>query len=182
MKKSILVLLLLIPAFLFCQVKLVSTKINNDISLKIPTDFIIMASRDRINKFVSSKIPLIVYTSMDKEINFSVNTNIIQWSDGDEITLRNFYKASFEALFDEVEYIRDTIEDISGQTFIIFEFVSSLKDENVFVGRITIRNYTYIQYTSYEGQVLLFNFGCNASLMNQWQSVAEEIMQSVSIK
>lgn len=105
----------------------------------------------------------------------------MQWVDSDDEMIYGFYKASIQSMFDEVEFIQDEIKEINGKKFIVFEFVSSLKSENAFSSKSS-RNYTYIQYTSYNDQVLLFNLGCKARLMNQWKPVANEIMNSIKVK
>ena len=141
-----------------------------------------MTDGERIDKFVSSRTPLGVYTSEDRTIDLGINTNVMPWIKGDEEKLRSFYKGTYETLFTEVEYFQDTIKEINGRKFIVFEFLSTLKEENAFSGPSVERNYTYIQYTSYKDQVLLFNFGCKPRLMQQWKPTAKEMMESVKIK
>lgn len=181
MKKIICLGILLNTTFLFAQEKMVKHQINDDISYQVPASFALMSSGDRIQKFVSSREPLAMHSSIDREIDFGVNWNPMQWIAGDEEMIYGFYKASIQSMFDEVEFIQDDIKEINGKKFLVFEFISSLKSENAFSSKSS-RNYTYIQYTSYNDQVLLFNFGCKARLMNQWKPVANEIMNSVKVK
>lgn len=141
-----------------------------------------MSEGERLDKFVSSRTPIAVYTSEDRTVDFGINTNIMPWVDGDEEKLRSFYKGTYETLFDEVEYFQDTVKEINGKKFIVFEFVSSLEEENAFSGTKNARYYSYIQYTSYNNQILLFNFGCKPRQLNEWQSVAGEMMESVKVK
>lgn len=181
MKKYICIGLFFNAAILFSQGKMVKHQINNDISYQAPESFTLMSSGDRIQKFVSSREPLAMHSSVDREVDFGVNWNPMQWIDGDEEMIYGFYKASINSMFDEVEFIQDVIKEVNGKKFVVFEFVSSLKSENAFSSKSS-RNYTYIQYTSYNDQVLLFNFGCKARLMSQWQPVAQSIMNSVKVK
>jgi hypothetical protein len=181
MKKSLLPLFLLASVWSIAQEKMVKHQINDDISYQVPESFTLMSSGDRIQKFVSSREPLAMHSSMDREIDFGVNWNPMQWMDGDEEMIYGFYKASIQSMFDEVEFVQDGIKEINGKKFVVFEFISSLKSENAFSNKSS-RNYTHIQYTSYNDQVLLFNFGCKARLMNQWKPVANEIMNSIKVK
>ena len=158
------------------QEKLVKTKVNEDISMLIPETFNSMSDGERISKFVSSRTPIAVYTSEDRTVDFGINSNIMPWIEGDEEKLRNFYKGTYETLFDEVNYLQDTIR------MIVFEFVSSLEEENAFSGTKKTSYYSYIQYTSYNDQILLFNFGCKPRQMRDWQSVAMQMMESVKVK
>ncbi|WP_370089176.1 hypothetical protein [Ekhidna sp.] len=182
MKKFICIGLFFNAAIIFSQDKMVRHQINEEISYEVPSSFVLMSSGVRKQKYVSAREPLAMHSSMDREVDLGVNWNQMQWMDGEEETIYGFYKASIQSMFDEVEFIQDEIKEVNGKKFIVFEFISSLKSENAFSETKSSRNYTYIQYTSYNNQVLLFNFGCKARLMNQWQPVAAEIMNSVKVK
>ncbi len=164
------------------QEKLIKTKVNDDITMLIPETFNSMSDGERISKFVSSRTPIAVYTSEDRTIDFGINSNIMPWIEGDEEKLRNFYKGTYETLFDEVNYLQDTVRMINGKKFIVFEFVSSLEEENAFSGTKRTSYYSYIQYTSYNDQILLFNFGCKPRQMSDWQAIAGQMMESVKVK
>jgi hypothetical protein len=162
--------------------KLTPIKIGEHISLKIPEEFVNMSNQDRMELVASSKVPLGMFSTQSQEVTLGINDNIMQWTQQDTKVVYGFYKASINAMFDEIEFIQDTIREINGREFIVFEFVSTIRDENVFSSKSASRNYTYIQYTSYNDQVLLFNFGCPARLKFEWEDRAEEIMKSVRIK
>ena len=167
---------------ILAQEKLVKTKVNEDISMLIPATFNSMSDGERISKFVSSRTPIAVYTSEDRTIDFGINTNIMPWIEGDEEKLRSFYKGTYETLFDEVNYLQDTIRMINGKKFIVFEFVSTLEEENAFSGTKKSSYYSYIQYTSYNDQILIFNFGCKPRQMRDWQPAAMQMMESIKVK
>lgn len=166
----------------YAQDKMVKHQINDEITYMVPDNFRLMSSNDRIQKFVSAREPLAMHSTEDRQVDLGVNWNPMQWTDEDTQTVYGFYKASIQSLFDNVEFIQDEIKEVNGQEFIVFEFVSSLKSDNAFSGPKSSRYYTYIQYTSYNNQVLLFNFGCKARLMSSYQSVARDIMDSVTIE
>ena len=167
---------------LSAQEKLVNTKVSDDITMKLPESFVSMTDGERIEKFVSSKTPIGMYSSEDRTADLGINTNVMPWIEGDEEKLRSFYKGTFQTLFDQVEYLQDTVKTINGKKFIVFEFVSTLKEENAFSGDKVAKNYSYIQYTSYQGQILLFNFGCKPRQMQKWQEVIKASMESIKIK
>ncbi|MEP0985403.1 hypothetical protein [Ekhidna sp.] len=181
MNKIVFLLLTIFSTFLYSQEKMTKYQINEDISYIIPESFTLMSQGDRIQKFVSSREPLAMHSSIDREVNFGVNWNPMQWIAGDEEMIYGFYKASIQSMFDKVEFIQDEIKEINGKKFIVFEFIGSLQSENAFSSKSS-RSYTYIQYTSYNDQVLLFNLGCKARLMSQWQPIATEVMNSVKVK
>lgn len=181
MRVSFLTILLSIAFFTEAQ-KLTTVKVGEDISLRIPDNFINMSTEDRFAKFASSKVPLAMYTSEQRNVDLGVNDNNMQWTKDDTKVVYGFYKASLQNLFDEIEFIQDTITMINGKEFIVFEFESVVKDDNAFSSKKGLKNYTYIQYTSYNEQVLLFNFGCRARFKNEWEGVAKDIMKSVKVK
>ena len=181
MKISLLSLVLLFPLLAISQEKMEKHEINEEISYMVPTSFVLMSSSDRIRKFVSAREPLAMHSTVDREVDLGINWNPMRWTSSDNEMVYGFYKASIQSMFDNVEFIQDEIKEVNGKKFIVFEFVSTLKSENAFSGTKSSRYYTYIQYTSYNNQVLLFNFGCKARLMSTYQSVAKDIMNSVKI-
>ncbi len=181
MRISILLILLLIGVSASSQ-KLFPVDINEEISMKISSEFVNMSNKDRMEKIASSKIPFATFSTESQDATLSINDNPMQWTSQDTEVVYGFYKASVNALFDEIKFIQDGIKEINGREFIVFEFVSTVRDDNVFSSGRGERNYTYIQYTSFNDQVLLFNFGCPARLQFEWEDVAEEMMQSVKIK
>ena len=181
MRITIVLTLLFAGLNVFPQ-KLIPVKVGEEISIKISSEFVNMSNKDRMEKIASSKIPLATYSTESQEVTLSVNDNPMQWTSRDTEVVYGFYKASVNALFDEVQFIQDGVKEINGRDFIVFEFVSTVRDDNVFSSSKGERNYTYIQYTSYKDQVLLFNFGCPARLQLEWGDVAKEMMQSVRIK
>ena len=155
---------------------------EEEISLKVPEQFRNMSDQDRMKKSYSSKVPLAFFANESQEVTLGINYNIMRWTEKDTDLVYGFYKASINNLFDEIEFMRDEITEINGRQFIVFEFVGSVTDENTFVSKGSQKNYHYIQYTSWNNQVLIFNLGCRSRYMGQWQPMAEEIMQSVKIK
>lgn len=178
----ILFVLLLSPFISFGQEKFIKKEIADFIQIRIPESFINMGSNERIRKYVSNKAPLAVFTSEDRFADLGVNLNPMQWTEKDTKTVYGFYKASINSLFDEITFIQDTIKKINNKEFIVFEFESVLRDDNVFKSNSGAKNYTYIQYTSYNNQVLLFNFGCPGRQKQRYEKVAQKIMESVVIK
>ena len=155
---------------------------EESISIKVPTSFISMTDQDRMRQVYSSKVPLAMYANETQEVLLGVNYNIMQWTEKDTELIYGFYKASVNNLFDEVTFIQDEIKEINGRTFIVFEIIGTIKGDNPFSSKAAERNYSYIQYTSWDDQVLLFNFSCKARFKNQWASTAKEVMESIKIK
>lgn len=155
---------------------------DEKISLKVPDEFILMTDQDRMRKVYSTKVPLAMYTNDSQEVTFGINYNVMQWTENDTEMIYGFYKASINNLFDTTVFIQDEIKEINGRKFLVFEFTGTIENDNAFSSRGPQKNYSYIVYTSWNDQVLLFNFSCKARLMNQWKEVADYMMNSIKIK
>lgn len=185
MKKSIIALFLLAIATIgFTQnKKLKKQQIAELIEMKIPENFMEMNNSERLKTFVTANQPLGVFTSMDRQAYLNINRNKLKWAPNDLKMLQDFYKASIRSMFEKVTFIQEGIQEINGKKYVVFEFVSSLKeDDNAFSAKKAFKNYNYILYTLYKGSTLVFNFGCRDKFKPLWQATAKEMMNSVKIK
>lgn len=182
--KKIIALLFILIAFQSVSQTYSTVKVGPEekISFKIPSSMTSMTDQDRMSKIYSSKVPLAMYADDNQEATFGVNYNTMQWTERDTEMIHGFYEASINNLFDKVTFTKNEIKEINGKDFIIFEFIGEIQDDNVFSAKSSPKSYSYIVYTSWKDQVLLFNFSCKARLSNQWNGVAKEIIESIKIK
>lgn len=164
------------------SMNLVKVGPDEKISVKIPSSLTNMTDEDRMSRVYSTKVPLAMYSNETQEVTFGVNYNIMKWTESDTDLIYGFYKASINNLFDKVDFIQDEIKMINGKEFIIFELVGEIQDDNAFSTKASQKSYSYIAYTSWKDQVLLFNFSCKARLSNQWSNTANDIIESIKIK
>jgi len=179
---SAFLIICLSSAAITAQVSLKRQKVTKEISMEIPESFTPMTQQELYSKFISDRMPIAMYTSADKRADLGINENSSTWVGKDLKILREFYKSNITNLFTKVEFIQDDIQEIGGRQFVVFEFVSTLVDENSIGDVNTISKYSYIQYTIRDNKVLLFNFSCPAMLKRQWQETASTMMNSVKIK
>ncbi|WP_421875554.1 hypothetical protein [Marinoscillum sp.] len=167
----------------FAQTNLNRIKIGKEISMEIPEAFHEATPAEIIQKNVSARTPLAMYTDYNSKVDIVVNETTNTWQGGDLEVIMSLYKASVVNLFDEIEFIQEGIQEVAGRQYIVFEFTSVVSDQNDTFGTgVSIAKYTYIQYTLHKNKILLFNFTCPRRVQNQWQNTAREIMQSVRIK
>ena len=165
------------------QYQLKRTKVNDHISMDIPEDFRALEQGEIIQKNISSRPPIAMYTDYNQQIDVVVNETSNTWQGGDYEVIKSLYKSTIANLFTEIEFIQEGIVEKAGRKFIVFEFISRVTDEDATFGSgVAIAKYTYIQYTLYQDKILLFNFTCPAKQQNQWQKSAHEIMNSVRVK
>ncbi len=186
MKQVLIIFLIMVLSgnshFTIAQQVLKKTEINKDITVDLPESFILMSRAERINKYVSSGEPLVMYTSKDRNIDFGVNLTNMGWASDDLELLKQFYISGIRNLYTEVEFFQQEVREINGRDFIVLEFVSKVTDEdNVFGGSGSTSKYTYIQYTLLNNQVMLFNFSAPAFFRDRWQQTARQMMESVKI-
>jgi hypothetical protein len=151
--------------------------------MEIPISFVPMGQGDRVNKYVSSRVPIAMYTSVDRQIDLGINENSSTWAATDFEILKDFHRANILNLFDEVDFIQEDIREIGGQKFVVYEFVGRITDEDRTVGeRNYVSRYNYIMYTIRNNKVLLFNFTCPTRFQSSWEDTAREMMESVRLK
>ena len=181
--KKVLVLLPLILVFSsFQKIKYVKTKINDDISISLPADFVMMDETELNRRFVSAKKPLAMFTDYARTVELGVNMAYSRWRPDDLDIMKSFYKSNIMGLYDEVNFLQEGIENINGRDFAVFEFVSVIRDDDdtAFRPRATAK-FTRIQYTIVNYKTVLFNFTCDARQKDQWIPIARHIMSSVKI-
>jgi len=164
------------------QYKLVKVKIDKNISVKLPADFLPVPEADIGSKYISYRSPIALYSNSTKEVDFSLNLSLTKWQSSDLELVQSFYKSNIANLFDNIEFFSEHIEEINDRKYIVFEFISSISEtQSVLRQGATIKKYYYIQYTLMEGHAFVFSFSSPQRTMNEWRSVAGEIMHTVKI-
>ncbi len=180
--KQFLILFLSLSFFTFQSVKFVKTKVNDKITLLLPQDFIPMSPDDLSNKYVSSKTPLATFTDFNRSVDLGINVAYSRWNEEDLDIMQSFYKSNIMGLYDEVNFIKEEIEDINGRNFAVFEFVSSVNDEEgTTITQSSISKFVRIQYAIVNGKTVLFNFSCPARQKEKWSPIARQVLESVKI-
>ena len=163
------------------QEKLVKRKISAHINLKVPISFVTMSEDDMRQRVPSYRKSLALYTDVDRLVELGVNRSYSVWQEGDYEMIYDVYKSSILQLFDDVEFIQEEITQIKKRPFVVFEFISKVYgDKDTSSGPVV--KYTYIQYTVFESQTVVFSFNCPKFQMEKWQATANLIMNSVVIK
>jgi len=168
---------------LFQSVPLVKVKVDDNITVSLPEDFQRLSEAEVNLKYISSKQPVAVYSDRSKVVDFSVNVAFSKWRPEDLEMMRGFYKSNIMGLYDEVQFINESVEEINDRKYVVFEFVSTVRaDEDEILNTESISKYTYIQYAIVNYKTVLFHFNCPYLIKDQWSNVAGDIMQTVRIK
>jgi hypothetical protein len=165
------------------QDKLVKTRISENITAKLPADFYLLPPDELQNKSISYRMPIAYYTNSSQEVDFSVNNSASRWQEQDLGLIKELYRSNILNLFDDVEFINETIEEINNRNYVVFEFFGTvLPGESLFRQENPERKYYYIQYTLRDYQIYIFTFFAPVRQKDQWASTASAIMHSIKIK
>jgi hypothetical protein len=174
--------LVLLSSIIAQQTKYVKTKVHEGITIALPQEFSPMDEQELNRKFMGGKPPVAAFSDYSKTIDLGVNIAYSRWNEEDLRIMKSFYKANILGLYDEVEFLTESIEDINGRKFAVFEFVSTVNDvEGTTINQNSISKFIRIQYAIVKGKTVLFNFSCPARVREQWAPIARQTLQSVKI-
>jgi hypothetical protein len=184
MRKTIFFLFISIMLWAFQEpAKLVKTKINDQISARLPENFQPVSEQDLRAKYVSYRQPIALYTSPDRQADFSVNVSVNQWQQFDLPLVKDFYKASLSTLYSDIRLLKEETTEIDGHPAAIFEFIGTVEGEESAIRQTNqISKYTYIAYVLVNGKVAVFSFTAPASQQRNRAATVAEIMDSLKIK
>ncbi|WP_192823101.1 hypothetical protein [Rufibacter sp. LB8] len=181
--KFLLVVLLLLPGFMaFAPPKLKKVTVAKNITLSIPQTFEIMPDDGIAREYPAARKPLGVYTSPDGQVDISVNQRPSTFPTNDIAVLKDFYKASIQRMFTEVQFLTEGKQTINGREYLVYEFVSTVRDERKSRNLAPVRKYTMIQYTFLKDQMVIFSFNAPVALQKEWQATAQAVMASANVK
>ena len=96
--------------------------------------------------------------------------------------VQQFYKTSINSKYTDVKFIREEIKKIRKQDYVIFEFTSTVRDEDRKTNRLApIRRYTIVQYTIFNEKLLIFTVNVPIDLKEAWEKSANKIMESIKV-
>lgn len=165
------------------DVKLEKVQVNKSLRLSLPKDFMLMPEQEIRAKYISYRDPLAIYTNQSRTVDLGINLSVTHWEPNDLEIMQQFYENSIQALYTEVDFLKKDIESVDGIRFAVFEFISTVIDEESIVNRSpAISKYTLIYYGIVNNKTILFNFTCPANEKDTWQNTAHAIMNSIQIK
>lgn len=165
------------------QVKLNKTKVNEHITVSLPEAFFPMSNSDLAQRFPSVRQPIGAYTNMERLVDFSIKQSASQWRESDFEMAKGFFKASLVNLYDRTKILKEEIKEINGHKFIVFEMETRIEGDRYSLDKKDpLRSYVYIQYLIINGKTLVFAFTSPVHMKDEWQPVAEEIMNSLKVK
>lgn len=162
-------------------INLKKVTIAKRVTVSLPEEFTALPDEGIAAKYPAARKPLGVFSSKNGQVDFSVNEKPTTFIAKDLPLVKDIYKASIMRTFSEVQFIREEIKEIDKKQMIVFEFVSTLKDENPNSNKAPIKKYTIVQYYLKGGKVMIFTFNAPTQLKDKWQETANKVMNSIKV-
>jgi hypothetical protein len=155
----------------------------NTFQFEIPVDFFQMSEADKSAKLESYRRSIAAYTDRNRETDFGINRAFSKFQEEDLSLLQEFYRSTIMNLYNVVSFEQDTIREINGRRFVVFEFDSEVNDdERTFSRGQKIQKYAYVMYTIVNDNTVVLNFQSPLREKRRWKDTARQIMNSVVIK
>ncbi len=181
MKKIVLFVSMVLLGFV--PIKLIKTKINNDITVSLPPTLVPMTPEDIVLRYPSVRAPLGAFTNLNRDTDFSVNISATQWPDADLQLAGKFFKSGIYNLYDRVDIISEGTHLVNKKKFIFLEFESRINGNKLKEGeRQPMFRYSYVQYYVEKGRTLVFAFNCAKDHRPEWQETVRAMMKTIKIK
>jgi hypothetical protein len=182
MKYFLIFFTLLVLLAGFAAPKFKTVNITKEISVSLPQDFTVMPDDAIASKYPSPRKPLAAYTSPNRLVDFVLTERPSMFHKDDLKMVQQFYKTSINSKYTDVKFIREEIKKIRKQDYVIFEFTSTVRDEDRKTNRLApIRRYTIVQYTIYNEKLLIFTVNVPIDLKEAWEKSANKIMESIKV-
>ena len=197
MKKYVLIALTIL-LFSFIQGDFVSTKISSHVSMDLAKELVLVPLNDVDLKYSKQNAPMAVYETTDQDIKLVVrlikeaedttskkmfkNPEASKAQTKDIVLEKMFKKSSIASKFDAVTFTKDTIQEINGNEFIVFEYNAEASGVDAKEVEIKTETYVYYQICYIKNKTYIFNFYCPKDRQAEWQSKAILMMNSVKIR
>ena len=160
------------------DLELKNVRINEFITMDVPTSFAIMDDDQLAARYPSGRKPLMMFTSADQAVNLGVNGTNQAWEQNDIKILADFQKANIRSLYENVQFTREEQVKQGKKEFYVFEFIADNAGGKLNAKQ---RQYYFLMYCIVRKQVFVLNFNCPDVQKMQWQPYAQKIMKSVRV-
>lgn len=154
------------------NVVLVKTSLLSDlISIDLPDDFVIMPDDIADIKYPTNK-PTLIYTNEDTTINVAFNHTDQAVLEQEMAWTKLNMTQELISLVSNAEWIKDDIININGKIVGIIEFITPALDTDI---------YNLMFMLELDGRLLLGTINIVKEMMDEWQSIAHDIVQSLEV-
>jgi len=151
----------------------IKSLLDDHVEIMIPEDFKIMSEEMLKLKYPSANRPTIVYTNESGSINVALN---LTTSSASQELIPQFKEAlqnTFKQVYPSAKWKGSGINTINDKKVGYLELITPAIDTEV---------YNLIFFTDVNSQLLLCTFNCTVQYLKEWQSIGDEIMNSLKVK
>ncbi|MFM9907721.1 MAG: hypothetical protein ACKVOW_00160 [Chitinophagaceae bacterium] len=147
--------------------------LDNKVELLMPKGWKPM-SQDLIKiKYPGVRPPKLVYSDVSGSISIAFNHTDSKASPSMLEKYKEVLKTSLETAYPDAVWEEDGIKEINGKKAGVFRVITEARDDKI---------YNYMVFTDMDGKLLICSFNCLEKKLKAWKPLAEEIMNSISIK
>lgn len=166
--------LLLLPTFLFAQVKLEKiTLLDNKVSILAPKELTKMTDEMWSLKYQKRTRPMLVLTDKSGEANLIADMTQQGVVEDQLVSFKDFQIAQLKKSKSGFKLLQDGIKTVNGKKVGYFKFITTAGDQKVF---------DYYFFTIVDGKILFFTFNCIQKLQITWEKTADQIVASLKTK
>lgn len=158
------------------NIRFTKRNVREGIKIKIPENFYKMPDKDILERYRSYKLPIAMYSSEDRLMEFGVSISDNFWSGNDLELLMEFQKSNIMALYDKVKINKEGIRQIHKYDMAYFEIETDTRYARSFE-----KKYSLLHYAVVDHRVVVFNFSCPVERKEQWSEHAWKIMDSIKM-
>lgn len=150
----------------------VKSLFNDKVELKIPTEFDIMSEELMRVKYPAERRPTLVYSNESGGINVALN--LTQNKANQELIepyVDNFVN-TFKKMYPTAEWKDSGSKVINGKKVGFLKLITPAIDTKI---------YNVMFFTDLDGKLLLCTFNCTKKSITDWETTADEIMNSLKI-
>ncbi|PCH99340.1 MAG: hypothetical protein COB85_00105 [Bacteroidetes bacterium] len=151
----------------------IKSLMNDKVELKIPSEFEIMSEELMKLKYPSERRPTLIYSNESGGINVSLNLTENKASQKMiEPYVENFVN-TFKNLYPSAEWKGSGMKKINGRKVGYLKLITPAIDTKI---------YNVMFFTDLDAKLLLCTFNCTEKSITEWETTADEIMNSLKIK
>ena len=170
-----LIALLLLPIVGFGQIKLDNklSLLDNKVEISLPKELSKMSDTMWSYKYHRLPRPALVMTDENGEINLLLNLTNQAATESQLSEYADLRVANLKKTRTDIKILDQGVKVVNGKKVGFIKFSSVAVDQNIF---------NYYFFTVLDGKIIFFTFNCIEKLQKTWESVAEDILNSLKVK
>jgi len=161
-----------VESYKVTQSKLVYREILDEtLKILVPDDFVLMDIEMLNLKYPKANRPTLVFTDTNGEVNIAFNYTQNKITSADIPKMKNSILNQFKQV-SSINLINSELRNINNKEFFIMKFYSQAIDTKV---------YNLMFGTELNGRLLIGTFNCTIDKVQVWQSISEDIINSIKI-